>query len=109
MMHTTADDPRRYRTDEELEGWKAKDPIARFEVYLRRRKLLTPQKIAAITEDIGAQIQKAVENAEAQMKRPADPLDMFAHAYAEMPPHLEAQREELAAELASAGKEGGDG
>ena len=109
MMHTTADDPRRYRTDEELEAWKAKDPIPRFEAYLLAKKLLTKKKIAAIGEAVQAQIQAAVDNAEAQMKTMGDPLDMFAHAYAETPPHLAAQKEELAAELAAAGKEGADG
>lgn len=109
LMHTTADDPRRYRTDEELDSWKAKDPITRFETYLRRKKLLSKQKITAIGEEVAARIQAAVDNAEASMKNPGDPLDMFAHTYAEMPPHLEAQREELAAELAAAGKEGADG
>ena len=109
MMHTTADDPRRYRTDEELERWKVKDPITRFETYLKRKKLLTKKKIATIAEDVLAQIQTAVDNAEARMETSGDPLDMFEHAYAEMPPHLAAQKEELAAELAAAGKEGADG
>jgi pyruvate dehydrogenase E1 component alpha subunit len=109
MMHTTADDPRRYRTDEELEAWKAKDPIPRFEAYLQSKKLLTKKKIAAIGEAVQAQIQAAVDNAEAQMKTMGAPLDMFAHAYAETPPHLAAQKEELAAELEAAGKEGADG
>jgi pyruvate dehydrogenase E1 component alpha subunit len=108
QVHTTADDPRRYRTDEELEGWKRKDPIQRFETYLQRKKLLTKKKIAGIEEEVLAQIQNAVDKAEDMMKSMGDPLDMFDHAYAEMPPHLTAQREELAAELA-AGKEGADG
>ncbi|MGH7312311.1 MAG: hypothetical protein ACREJV_03995, partial [Candidatus Rokuibacteriota bacterium] len=30
---------------------------------------------------------------------PSDPLRMFDHVYAELPPHLTAQREELAARL----------
>ena len=109
MMHTTADDPRRYRSDEELEAWKAKDPIPRFEAYLRAKKLLTKKKIATIAEAVQAQIQAAVDNAEAQMKTMGDPLDMFAHAYAETPPHLAAQKEELAAEIAANRKEGADG
>jgi pyruvate dehydrogenase E1 component alpha subunit len=108
MMHTTADDPRRYRTDEELEGWKTKDPITRFETYLRRKKLLTKKKIEHIAEEVRDQIQTAVDNAEAQMKTMGDPLDMFDHAYAEMPPHLAAQKETLAVELAAAREEGAD-
>ncbi len=109
QMHTTADDPRRYRADEELEGWKAKDPITRFETYLLRKKLLTKKKIAATAEEVLAQIQAAVDNAEAQMKDLGAPLDMFDHAYAEVPVYLASQREELIAELAAAGKEDADG
>jgi len=108
QVHTTADDPQRYRSDEELEGWKAKDPIKRFETYLQRKKILTKKKVAGIEEEVLARIQAAVDKAEGLMKTMGDPLDMFAHVYAEMPPHLAAQREELAAELAAAGKEGAD-
>lgn len=32
--HTTADDPTKYRTAEEVESWKAKDPIARYATWL---------------------------------------------------------------------------
>ena len=109
LMHTTADDPRRYRSDDELESWKAKDPITRFEVYLKRKKLLTKKKIERLNEEVLTQIQAAVEQAEAQMKSMGDPLDMFEYAYAEMPPHLRAQREELAAAIGRAAKEDGDG
>ncbi len=33
--HTSSDDPTRYRSAEELASWQAKDPITRFEAYLR--------------------------------------------------------------------------
>ncbi len=32
--HTTADDPTVYRSDEEVEAWKLKDPIDRMRKYL---------------------------------------------------------------------------
>jgi 2-oxoisovalerate dehydrogenase E1 component alpha subunit len=35
--HTTSDDPTKYRTDDELASWVARDPIARFQTYLRSR------------------------------------------------------------------------
>lgn len=108
-MHTTADDPRRYRSDDDVEGWKAKDPLTRFEVYLQQKKLLTKKKIETTNEEVLARIQKAVEDAEALMKSMGAPLGMFDHSYAEMPPHLAEQREELAAEIAAAGKEEDDG
>jgi len=105
MMHTTADDPKRYRKDEEVEGWKKKDPIQRFQKYLKNKGLLSDQKVEELEAQVKEEIQKAVEQAEELMKKYSDPLHMFEHAYAEMPPHLKAQREELKRELAEMPKE----
>lgn len=33
--HTTADDPTKYRTSEEVEAWTAKDPLARYKTWLQ--------------------------------------------------------------------------
>jgi pyruvate dehydrogenase E1 component alpha subunit len=109
MMHTTADDPKRYRTDKEVAGWKKRDPIARFQKYLTDQGLLTEDKIDALEEEIKAEIQAAVERAEQKMSGLGDPLDMFEHAYAETTPTLEEQREELVQELAAAGEGGNHG
>jgi 2-oxoisovalerate dehydrogenase E1 component alpha subunit len=35
--HTTADDPTKYRTDEELAEWTARDPILRLRHHLEQR------------------------------------------------------------------------
>jgi pyruvate dehydrogenase E1 component alpha subunit len=106
MMHTTADDPKRYRTDKEVDAWKKRDPISRFQKYLNDKGLLSKVKIEALEEEIKADIQKAVDNAEAMMKKAIDPMDMFKHAYEELPPYTEQQRKELEEELAEMGKEG---
>ncbi len=108
MMHTTADDPKRYRTDEEVDGWRRRDPITRFETYLKRRRLLTKAKIEAFEADVREEIQNAVDAAEARMANLGDPFDMFDHAYAEMTPAIAAHREEFLAETAAAAKEGSD-
>jgi pyruvate dehydrogenase E1 component alpha subunit len=99
MMHTTADDPKRYRTDQEVEAWKEKDPLIRFERYITDKKLMTKDKVQEIESEIKAQIQDAVDRAEKQMHKFDDPLHMFEHAYAELPPYLKEQRAELAEEL----------
>ena len=39
-VHTTADDPGKYRDEEEEEQWRAWDPIPRFQHYLKSRKIL---------------------------------------------------------------------
>jgi pyruvate dehydrogenase E1 component alpha subunit len=108
MMHTTADDPKRYRKDEEVEAWGKKDPITRFQKYLTSKKVLNGKKVKGLEEEIEEQINKAVEAAEKKMKAFTDPLIMFDHVYEEMLPHLAAQREELVQELDHDKKEGND-
>src|SRR5712691_8144819 len=94
-VHTTADDPTKYRTDEEVKAWEQKDPLTRFRAYLEKKNLLEP----GLEEQIDEEIARAVERFEAMP--PADPLGMFEHAYAELPPHLVAERAEMAARLAA--------
>ena len=106
MMHTTADDPKRYRQEKDVEAWKKRDPIIRFQKYLTDKGLLSDKKINDLEEEVKAEIQKAVENAEAMMKKSGDPMTMFEHAYAELSPYVELQRTELKEELAGIGKEG---
>lgn len=108
-MHTTADDPRKYRSDEDVEAWRKKDPIERFEKYLLGKSVLDEKKIEAIGEGVLTDIQKAVDAAEEKMKSFTDPLLMFDHAYADAPEHLEQQRQELAEELDALRKEDVDG
>jgi pyruvate dehydrogenase E1 component subunit alpha len=98
-MHTTADDPTKYRSEEEVQEWERKDPLTRFRTYLEKRDLLEPGVEASVDEEIA----EAIRRFEA-MPAP-DPLAMFDHLYAELPPALRAQRDELAARLAA----GGDG
>jgi TPP-dependent pyruvate/acetoin dehydrogenase alpha subunit len=99
-VHTTADDPKRYRTEEEVEQWKKKDPIARFQKYLLNKGVITQDIVDGLDAEVAEEIQSAIDRAEEQMKSLGNPIDMFEHAYAEMPPHLKEQRESLARELA---------
>ncbi len=45
MMHTTADDPKKYRSEEEVELWKKKDPLLRYQNYLRKKNILPESDI----------------------------------------------------------------
>jgi pyruvate dehydrogenase E1 component alpha subunit len=98
-VHTTADDPTRYRDDEEVEEWATRDPIDRFQRYLKDRGLLDDDAIAEIEDEIKDEIKEAVQTAEETMEAPADPLVMFDHIYADIPPFLQEQKEDLAEEL----------
>jgi pyruvate dehydrogenase E1 component alpha subunit len=103
-VHTTADDPKRYRTDEEVAQWAKRDPITRFQKYLTDKGLLSKEKIDALEEEIKAEIGEVVEGFEAHIKGMGDPMEMFDHAYAELPPYLEEQKEELKRNLSEQDK-----
>jgi pyruvate dehydrogenase E1 component alpha subunit len=109
MMHTTADDPKRYRTDKEVEQWQKRDPLPRFQKYLTGKGLLSEDSLAEIESEVMQEIQAAVDRAEEKMKTIGDPIDMFEHAYAEMPPYLVEQKEEFERELAAPDEEAHDG
>ena len=109
LMHTTADDPRRYRNDEEVEEWNRKDPLHRFQKYLLSKGLLTEEKIKGVETDADEKIEQAVNRAEERIKSLGDPLDMFEHAYAEPPPRLQEQKKELAQILAESNGESSHG
>ena len=102
-VHTTADDPTKYRSEEEVKAWERKDPLTRFSTYLEKKNLLE----SGLEQQVDDEIARAVEAFEATP--PADPLAIFDHAYAEMPPHLQAGRAEMAERLRrGAGRRAGE-
>lgn len=105
--HTTADDPLRYRNPGELEGWAAKDPVARVSALLKARGKLTAEleaSVAAKADQVAADMRAACIS----MSDPA-PLDVFEHVYSTPNSWLERQRNDYANYLASfsAGSEKG--
>jgi pyruvate dehydrogenase E1 component alpha subunit len=96
-VHTTADDPSKYRSEEEVKAWERKDPLTRFRTYLEQRQLLEEGLERQVDEEIAAGVRRF------EALPPVDPLTAFDHVYAEMPPHLAAQRAELDARLSAEG------
>ncbi|MEU0932869.1 pyruvate dehydrogenase (acetyl-transferring) E1 component subunit alpha [Embleya sp. NPDC005971] len=94
--HTNADDATRYRDADEVEAWRAADPLIRLEAHLRGRGLLTDEDIAAdqaAAEAFAADLRTRM-NIDAEL----DPLELFDHVFAEPTPQLREQRALLAAE-----------
>ncbi|UXA05418.1 pyruvate dehydrogenase (acetyl-transferring) E1 component subunit alpha [Mycobacterium sp. SMC-2] len=95
--HTTSDDPSRYRTQEEVDRWAALDPITRYRTYLRGQGLWSDRledRVTARAKRMRAELRDAVFGA------PDFDIDeVFATVYAETTPELEAQRQQLRAEL----------
>ena len=63
--HTSNDDDRRYRTQDEIEEWKRVDPIPRFAAYLKEYGLLSDDEERAIGEEAERIVRDAVKAAEA--------------------------------------------
>jgi len=77
--HTTADDASRYRTKEEVEVWKARDPILRLKLFMEKKGLWTEGYENEVTEEAKKRVDEAVRKAEA-VEHP-NPADMFTYTY----------------------------
>ena len=91
--HTTADDPTRYRDQLQVEEWRAKDPIARFQKFLIKRELLTEERVQQTLEELEEEVNEAVRVAESMP--PMDPDGFFGYTMANLPHRLEEQRADL--------------
>lgn len=101
-VHTTADDPSAYRQDDEVEQWRERDPLTRFQRYLTGRDILSDDAISEIEAEIESEIEEAWNEAERQMES-FEAAALFDHVLAEPPAYLNEQREQFLAE-----GEGGD-
>jgi pyruvate dehydrogenase E1 component alpha subunit len=86
--HTTSDDPTIYRQNEEVEYWKERDPIKRFEIYLLNKNIITKDDVEKIAEEANNYVLetfKEVEKSEVKLE------DIFAYTYEKMPNRLQRQ------------------
>ncbi len=93
-LHTTSDDPTKYRTDSELEIWKQRDPISRLKKYLESKNLWNEEMENKAKEEDAAAIDHAVETAE---KFKPNPRSIYEHVYSYMPEILKEELDEAEA------------
>jgi len=89
--HTTADDAARYRSKEEVEQWRTRDPIDRLIKYMISKGLWDEaygQRSVANARD---QVERAVKELEATA--PSQPQDMFRFTFRDMTKELHEQME----------------
>ncbi len=99
--HTTADDPKRYRSEEDTQVWREREPLARFAAYLETKGAMSAAERALMEEEVDAEIKAAVKAMEelAKSEELLNPLNMFNYMYEEMPSNLVEQKDELAKHL----------
>lgn len=91
--HTTADDASRYRDPEEVEVWKARDPMIRLRNWLEQRDLWDEDQEQAQRIMNEATVSGIVKRAE-EIEPPTTD-DIFNWMYAETPKVLETQRKTM--------------
>jgi len=98
MMHTTADDPTRYRLEAEVEEWKARDPLPRFRKYLEDKGIWNDEQQAEMEAQVKQEIDAAVKEFETPPAfKPDAPFD---HVFATRHDYLERERAEFLDNLA---------
>lgn len=95
--HTTADNPDKYRNEAELQQWRQRDPLIRYRKFLTDQNLLTETTDERLRQEATAEIESAIQTFEAQP--PPGPQEIFDIVYADPPPQLKRQKNELLHEL----------
>ena len=91
--HSTADDATRYRPAEEVERWKALDPLDRYASWLRTSGAADDgffETVEREAKEFGGRMRQGVIGS---APRPA--RELFEWVFADLPPHLARQRDEV--------------
>ncbi|MCX8112885.1 MAG: pyruvate dehydrogenase (acetyl-transferring) E1 component subunit alpha [Bacteroidia bacterium] len=78
-------DPAKYRTREEVEAYKERDPLAHLQSYLYEHRLATPEEIDKIEEEVAAEVDDAVAFAEASPYPTPDQLYQDVYVQTDYP------------------------
>jgi len=95
--HTTSDDPKRYRSVEEVQQWMKRDPIERMRTYLIAKGVIDEEGDKALWSEIESLVSAEVERSLA--KPGLDPEVIFEDVYAEPTPQLREQIDEFRQQL----------
>jgi 2-oxoisovalerate dehydrogenase E1 component alpha subunit len=93
--HTTADDARRYRGEEEVKEAWAKEPLIRLRKYLTDQGAWDDDNETAHKKECGARVDEEVNAYLATRTQPVE--SMFDYLYAEVPTDLALQRDQAIA------------
>jgi 2-oxoisovalerate dehydrogenase E1 component alpha subunit len=96
--HSTSDDPSVYRPKDEPAQWPLGDPIERLKAHLVHIGAWSEEEHTACLAAVDAEVRAAADEAEHFGTLHSDalpsPATMFEDVFAEMPPHLRAQRQQ---------------
>jgi len=91
--HSTSDDPRAYRVQDEVEQWRRTDPILRLRKHLDGKSAWSDAQDEAFRKEVEAELKACITTAEKKDKPPLTTL--HDGVWAEKPWHLEEQQQAL--------------
>lgn len=80
--HTTADDASRYRSNEEVEKWKEKDPLLRLRLFMQKKGIWSEKYEDDVIKNAVEKVDEAVKMEE--NTEPPKPEDVFRFTYKEL-------------------------
>ena len=80
LSHTTDDDDRTYRTREEVERERARDPVPRFEKRLLEAGILTAQDLDSLRAEVVCTVNETTDRIEREPL--PDPQSLYGNVYA---------------------------
>lgn len=91
--HSTSDDPTGYRSREEEDKWRAKDPIQRMAKWLQQKGWYDEAANKQLIDETRQEVLKALKEAEKVSVNPIE--DIVNDVYDEVPWHLKDQLDDL--------------
>jgi pyruvate dehydrogenase E1 component alpha subunit len=91
--HTTSDDAKKYRQEQELREWETKDPLLRTKAYLMGKGIIDGSADEAIWKEAREQVDSVVAQAEAWPNPTVE--DVFKYTYATMPAELQEELDNI--------------
>ncbi len=73
-------DAQLYRDKSEVEAWRAKEPILRFQGWLQSSGMIHPNDVSDIETEIEGEVAEAVAFAEGGSWEPVEQLTRFTYA-----------------------------
>ena len=104
MMHTTADDPKKYRKEEDEKGAWAKEPLLRTDKWLRAEGWWDDEKEEALRAEVKERVDAAVKEFEQPVERAMD--EPFRHVYGTEHAVIEEQHRDFLANVAREAEHG---
>lgn len=100
--HSSSDDPKRYRSDDDVEAWERRDPVRRLELFLREAGIEESffDELGSRADDFAQTVRSECQSIQAPKLE-----DLFENAYAEPHPVPALEAELYATFVAATGSE----